>query len=331
MQVKKNIVVVGAGAFGTALAISAIQSGQNVTLFARRPDLVDALNLKRFNDRYLPDVPLPKNLVITYDFTVFQKADAILLAIPAQNMTDVLDDIGAYLTESTPLVICAKGIHRQEKMLLSEVVRQRVANPVAVLSGPSFADELARGKPTAVMIASPDLQLAETLARDLRHGTLRCYATSDIIGVQAAGASKNVIAIASGIIDGLGMGLNARAALLSRGLAEMTRLGVALGGESQTFMGLAGVGDLFLTATSEKSRNYSFGFYLGQGMTQKEILGRRHSVTEGVATAAAIYEISQKLDIYAPLTAAIYRILHNNESIATVIQDILSRQSEREF
>ncbi len=331
MRDKKNIVVVGAGAFGTALALSSIHAGHHVTLYARRQEFVEALKLKRFNDRYLPDVALPEDLDITNDLGILKKADVILLAIPAQQTDQIIEGLKPFLKLSTVLVICSKGIHRGEKSLLSGIVRRRVANPVAVLSGPSFADELARGKPTAVMIASQDKDVAESLSMDLRHGTLRCYASQDIIGVQAAGASKNVIAIASGIVDGLGMGCNARAALLSRGLAEMTRLGVALGGEIETFLGLAGVGDLFLTATSEKSRNYSFGLQLGQGQTMKDILGRRHSVTEGIVTTAAIFEVAKKLNVYMPLTQAMYRILHDQESINDVIVDVLSRQSEREF
>ena len=331
MQEKTHVVVVGAGAFGTALALSSLKAGQKVTLYARRQEQVDALNLKRFNDRYLPDVPLPETLAITADLSVLKTADILLLAVPAQQTDQTIDDLKPFLRLSTPIVICAKGIHRGEKSLLSGIVRRRVANPVAVLSGPSFAEELARGMPTAVMIASQDIDVAESIAKTLRHGTLRCYASQDIIGVQAAGACKNVIAIASGIVDGLGMGCNARAALLSRGLAEMTRLGVVLGGDKDTFLGLAGVGDLFLTATSEKSRNYSFGLQLGQGQSTDEILSRRHSVTEGVVTTAAIYDIAKKLNVYAPLTQAVYRVLHEHETIESVIVDVLSRQSEREF
>ncbi|MBX3487003.1 MAG: NAD(P)-dependent glycerol-3-phosphate dehydrogenase [Candidatus Paracaedibacteraceae bacterium] len=331
MQEKKHVVVIGAGAFGTALALSTLKANQNVTLYARRPELVDELNLKRLNDRYLPDIPLPKELTITNDLSVLKTADVVLLATPAQHTDHVIDDLKPWLKVSTPLVICAKGIHRVEKSLLSGIARRRVANPVAVLSGPSFADELALSAPTAVMLACQEIDVAESIAKQLRHSVLRCYVSQDIIGVQAAGACKNVIAIASGIVDGLGMGCNTRAALLSRGLAEMMRLGVALGGETETFLGLAGVGDLFLTATSSKSRNYSFGLQLGQGESMDEILGRRHSVTEGVATTAAVYDIAQELAVYAPLTQAIYRVLHEKESIRSVITDILSRQSEREF
>ncbi len=331
MHETKHVVVVGAGAFGTALALSALKAGQKVTLYARRQEQIDALSLKRFNDRYLPDVPLPEALTLTSDLSVLKTADVVLLVTPAQQTDTVVDSLKPFLKLSTPIVVCAKGIHREEKSLLSGIVRRRVANPVAVLSGPSFADELARGMPTAVMIASQDIEVAESIAKTLRHGTLRCYASSDIIGVQAAGACKNVIAIASGIVDGLGMGCNARAALLSRGLAEMTRLGVALGGEKETFLGLAGVGDLFLTATSEKSRNYSFGLQLGQGQSGDDILSRRHSVTEGVVTTAAIHDIAKKLNVYAPLTTAVYRVLHGHETIESVILDVLSRQSEREF
>jgi glycerol-3-phosphate dehydrogenase (NAD(P)+) len=331
MVEQKHIVVIGAGAFGTALALSCLKTGSQVTLYARRSDLVDHLQATRQNERYLPGIDLPATLSITADLSCVKQADIILVVIPAQQTDTVLLELKPYLSPSTPLVICAKGMHREQKSLLSGIARRLLINPVAVLSGPSFADELAQGKPTAVMMACHDIVLAESLARTVRHSTLRCYASDDMIGVQAAGAIKNVMAIASGIADGLNLGCNSRAALLSRGLAEMSRIGVSLGGRAETFLGLAGMGDLILTATSEKSRNYSFGLELGSGRSIEDILAERHHVTEGFVTAAAVFEMTQSIGVYAPLTAAMNDILHKRIPILQVIDDILSKQSEREF
>lgn len=328
---QKQIVVIGSGAFGTALALSCLKAGAKTTLYARRPEFVIELETSRYNQRYLPGIPLPSELVITSELTCLKQAQIILLATPAQQTDQIIQDIKPFLKLTTPIVICAKGMHRQQKSLLSGVVRRMIANPVAVLSGPSFADELAAGKPTAVMLACQDGTIAEQLARSLRHPTLRCYATEDIIGVQAAGATKNIIAIASGIADGLNLGCNTRAALLSRGLAEMSRIGISLGGKSETFLGLAGMGDLILTATSEKSRNYSFGLALGHGRSVEDILANRHHVTEGFVTTAAVYEMAQALEVYAPLTAAMNDVLHKGVPIPDVIYNLLAKQSEREF
>ncbi|MBW8309567.1 MAG: NAD(P)-dependent glycerol-3-phosphate dehydrogenase [Candidatus Paracaedibacteraceae bacterium] len=331
MSKQKHIVVIGAGAFGTALALSCLKTGAQVTLYARRSDFVAHLQSSRQNDRYLPGVDLPSDLAITADLSCLKQADVVLLVTPAQKTDTVLMDLKPHLRSTTPLVICAKGMHREQKSLLSGIARRLIVNPMAVLSGPSFADELADSKPTAVMLACQDIDLAESLAQTLRHPTLRCYASEDIIGVQAAGAIKNVIAIASGIADGLTLGCNSRAALLSRGLAEMSRIGVRLGGKAETFLGLAGMGDLILTATSEKSRNYSFGLEIGRGRSIEDILATRYQVTEGFVTTAAVFEMTQQLEIYAPLTAAMNDILHRRIPISQVIEDILSKQSEREF
>ncbi|WP_010300230.1 NAD(P)H-dependent glycerol-3-phosphate dehydrogenase [Candidatus Odyssella thessalonicensis] len=326
-----NIVVIGAGAFGTALALSCVKAGASVTLYARRPELAEELNLSQQNQHYLPGIFLSSTLKVVSNLACLQQADIILLATPAQETDGIVSQLKPFLKDDTSMVLCAKGMHLIQKSLLSNVVQRQLNNPLAVLSGPSFADELAQGKPTAVMIASSNIEHAKFLARSLRHSTLRCYATEDVIGVQAAGASKNVMAIASGIVDGLKMGCNSRAALLSRGLAEMSRIGISLGGLPETFMGLAGMGDLILTATSQKSRNYSFGYKLGQGESIDALLSGRHQLTEGFWTTAALFNMTQELNIYAPLTAAVNDILHKGVPISEVIDKILSKQSEQEF
>jgi glycerol-3-phosphate dehydrogenase (NAD(P)+) len=326
--------VVGAGAFGTALALSCLRSGAAVTLFVRRQELADDLLRNRTNETYLKGIPLPEELHITGNLVDLETVDLILLAVPAQKTPEMIDWINPHLNPSIPLVICSKGIHLETRRLLSDVIQSMIPNRLSVLSGPSFALELAQNLPTAVMIASQDLEEARSIARFLRHDRLRCYATDDRIGVQVAGASKNVIAIASGIVEGKNLGHNAQAALLSRGLAEMMRLGVALGGRGETFMGLAGVGDLFLTGSSRMSRNYSLGIDIGKGKSLSEILGGRLTVTEGVATGAALYHLGKSFPgqrPYTPIIDAVYHLLYEGKGLEETIQDLLSRQSDREF
>lgn len=337
MTQKAKIVVVGSGAFGTALALSALRAQASVTLIARRPEFAYELKEIRINSRYLGDIFLPEALDITSDLSSLETADFALLATPAQKTLEVIENIKPALRGGTPLVLCAKGIHLEQQKLLSQVIVPVLPNPICVLSGPSFAIEVAKNLPTAVILAGPTIEQALPIAQALRHDRFRCYASDDMIGVQVGGAVKNVIAIASGIVYGKQLGQNAQAALLSRGLAEMTRIGMALGGDQQTFMGLAGVGDLILTGSSMTSRNYSLGAELGKGRSLEEILGSRASVTEGVATSAALYHLTQSRNIYAPIINAVYHILHAppanlpNGVLGTTIEALLSRQSDTEF
>lgn len=332
----KKICIIGAGSWGTALALTAHRAGQQVTLLPRRLEQSDMLNKTRENVQYLPGVPLPSDLVISNDLTLLRDADIVLQVTPAQTISETCLTVKKYLSSHASWVICAKGIVRgtalKSPQLLSEVAQEILPNPIAILSGPSFADEVGLNLPTAVTIASTNEDIVKIVASSLRHNRFRCYVSDDPIGVQVAGAIKNVLAIACGIVRGRGFGNNATAALITRGLAEMRRLGVALGGKSDTFLGLSGVGDATLTCSSEQSRNTRLGVALGQiGVTADQILKDSSSLAEGVPTVAAILKLSETLSIPMPLCEAVYAILYNHTPVDEVIESILSRQSELEF
>jgi glycerol-3-phosphate dehydrogenase (NAD(P)+) len=332
----KKICIIGAGSWGTALALTAHRAGQQVTLLPRRPDQSDSLNKTRVNAKYLPGIFLPSNLVVSSDLTLLMDADIVLQVTPVQTIRETCVMVKKYLPPHAPWVICAKGIVRgieeKEPQLLSEATQEILPNPIVILSGPSFADEVGLNLPTAVTIASENEAMAKFVASSLRHTQFRCYVSNDPIGVQVAGAVKNVLAIACGIVRGRGFGNNAVAALITRGLAEMRRLGLALGGKSDTFLGLSGVGDVTLTCSSEQSRNMRLGVSLGkEGANIIQILKDSPSLAEGVPTVAAILKLSQTLSIPMPLCGAVYAILYNHVSIDEVVEKILSQQSELEF
>lgn len=326
-----NIVVVGAGAFGTALALSGLRTGANVSLYIRDEETATILKEDRVNHRYLPGVSLPEKLEIITNFEAVTKADFVLLVTPTKGVFETVSALRSHLNPMVPLIICSKGIDLQTQSLITDVLSSLVSNPLAVLSGPSFAIDIAHNLPVAVMLAAENIELATELSRKLRHDRFRCYASDDRIGVQIGGAFKNVLAIASGIVAGKLMGQSAQAALLARGLAEMSRFGCHLGGHQETFMGLAGVGDLILTGSSPTSRNYSLGFQMGQGKTLDEILQNRVGVTEGVTTSLAIYELAKSRKIYTPIVDAVYHLLHNKGKLDITIESLLSRQSDTEF
>lgn len=332
----KKICIIGAGAWGTALALTALRAKQQVTLLPRLPEQADILNKTKENQRYLPGIALPPELIITCDLTTLTEADIVLQVTPAQSIRQTCLMVQNHLPPSIPLVICAKGIVRgtqgKEPQLLSDVTREILPNPIVILSGPSFADEVGLNLPTAVTIASDNEDIAKDVASSLRHKQFRCYVSDDPIGVQVAGALKNVLAIACGIVRGKGFGNNATAALITRGLAEMRRLGLALGGKSDTFLGLSGVGDVTLTCSSEQSRNMRLGIALGKkGANVTSILKESSFIAEGVPTVEAVLKLTQTLSLPMPLCQAVYAILYDQVSIDEVIENILSRQSELEF
>ena len=332
----KKICIIGAGSWGTALALTAHRAGQQVTLLPRRAEQSDVLNQTHENQTYLSGVTLPSDLVISSDLTLLTDADIVLQVTPAQTIGETCIMVKKYLPPHAPWVICAKGIVRgtveKAPQLLSEVTQEILSNPIVVLSGPSFADEVGLNLPTAVTIASKDEDSAKFVASNLRHTRFRCYVSDDPLGVQVAGALKNVLAIACGIVRGRGFGNNAAAALITRGLAEMRRLGLALGGKSDTFLGLSGVGDATLTCSSEQSRNTRLGVALGrEGANVAKILKDSSSLAEGVPTVAAVLKLSQTLSIPMPLCEAVYAILYNHVPVDEIVENILSRQSELEF
>lgn len=320
------ISIIGAGAWGTALALAARRAGNDVTLWAYEAAIVSAINDGHENTLYLPGVALDPEIRATGNLSEAAVADALLLAAPAQHLRSTIAPLAGHVVPTTPLIICAKGIEQETLALMSEAVDAIFPeNPVFILSGPTFAADVAAGLPTAVTLAGDDLAAAQKLADRLSSERFRPYSGDDVIGAQIGGAIKNVLAIACGIAEGRGFGDNARAALVTRGLAELTRLCLAKGGRPETMMGLSGLGDLVLTCTSTQSRNYSLGLALGAGQTLAEILGARHSVAEGVYTASAAVALAEKLGIEMPIATAVDAVLNKGADIEAVIEALLTR------
>ena len=328
----KRVAIIGGGAWGTALALVAARAGAGVVLWARDPAIVSAINDRHQNHPYLPGVALDPAVGATSELeAALNYAEAALLVVPAQFMRGVLGLLQPLLPPGMPLLLCAKGVEIGSLRTMSELAHELVpGSPLAVLSGPSFAGEVARDLPTAVTIASGEAELAEALMATLGTARFRPYRSDDPIGVEIGGALKNVLAIACGIVEGRGLGDNARAALVTRGLSEMIRMGVAKGAQADTFRGLSGLGDLVLTCTAGQSRNYTLGLALGQGMSLEAVLGGRRSVVEGVATAAAVARLAARLGVEMPIAAAVDGVLHGGVAIDAMIEALLSRPHRSE-
>lgn len=329
----KHIVVVGAGAFGTALALAFLRAGHHVTLKPRRPEHADELNCLGENKQYLAGVPLPKNLVIDAGHPCLANADLIVLATPVQQTPRILAEIATFLPANAPFLVVSKGIlieNTAKAPFISDWIEQCLpGHSVFVLSGPNFAGEIARCLPAAVTLAHPDAHRVKEMAESLWHTHFRIYPATDRRGVEFCGAVKNIYAIACGICVGLNLGQNALATLVTRSLAEIKRLGIAMGAESDTFLGLSGVGDLMLTCTSPQSRNMSLGIELAKGRSIANILNERKTVAEGVATSKALNELIIEKAVPMRIANAVYQILHKGDSVNAVISDLLSRQEVR--
>ena len=322
----QHIGVVGGGAWGTALATVAARAGRSVTLWAREPDVVAAINERHENRRFLPGVPLDPAIRATADLGEAAHADLLLLASPAQHLATVVEQAVGATEGAPPGVICAKGIEQRTGALMSEAVARAAPGlPLAALSGPTFAREVARGLPAAVSLACEDPRLGAAIVDALGGSAFRPYLTDDLVGAQVGGAIKNVIAIAAGIAVGRGLGDNARAAIIARGFAELVRLAVAKGARPETLAGLSGLGDLVLTCTGDQSRNYSFGRALGGGEAQATVLDAREAVTEGVTSAPAILALAAGLGVEMPICSAVDSVLHRGAAIDDAIGGLLSR------
>ena len=325
-----SISIIGAGAWGTALAQVTAQKNA-VTLRARDPALAAHINATHDNHTYLPGIRLNENITATHDIETALDNDILLMVTPAQAMRDTLNEMKTFIRPEHCLVLCSKGIEQDTCHLMSEVAADTLPQtPVAVLSGPNFAHEIAAGKPAATTLACIDNELAVTLQNAIASACFRPYISGDIIGAQIAGALKNVIAIACGIAHGLHMGESARASLVTRGLAEITRLGVAMGAQQETFLGLCGVGDMMLTCSSEQSRNFSLGYALGQGQTLSHILENRRSVTEGIHTAYAAMTLVQKHSVDMPIAMAVHKLLNEGLALDDALKEMLNRPLGRE-
>jgi glycerol-3-phosphate dehydrogenase (NAD(P)+) len=327
----QRIAVVGAGAWGTALALVARRAGRDVTIAAREPEVIASINTAHENTLFLPGIALDEAIRATADASgCVARADMVLLAAPAQHLRAVARGIAPQLSPGTPVTLCAKGVERDTGKLMSEIAAEALPQAsVAVLSGPTFAAEVARGLPTAVTLAAED-SIGMRLVEALGSTTFRPYLSGDPVGAQIGGAVKNVIAIACGIVTGRGLGDNARAALMTRGLAEIMRLGAALGGRPETLMGLSGLGDLSLTCNGPQSRNMSLGIALGKGRTLGEALAGKRSIAEGVDSAAAIATLARRRDVDMPIVAAVEAILHHDAAIDDTIAGLLARPFKAE-
>jgi len=320
--------VIGAGAWGTALATVLVRAGRRVSLWAHQPQIATIINQQHENTVYLKGIALDHDLEAISDLKTMAGCDALIVATPAQHLREIV----SALPESclVPLIIAAKGIERNSAALMTQVAAEaRPHNPLAIISGPSFAIEVARGLPTALTFAMRDPALGAALIKAMATPAFRLYETDDIVGVELGGAIKNVLAVACGIVSGRNLGDNARASLITRGIAEMMRLGTVLGGRSETLMGLSGVGDLVLTCSSLQSRNMSLGIALGQGQKLADILASRAQVTEGVTTASAAYQMAQKNNVDMPIVAAVDNVL-NGANIDKVISELLARPLKHE-
>ncbi|MBF0860737.1 NAD(P)-dependent glycerol-3-phosphate dehydrogenase [Gluconobacter kanchanaburiensis] len=324
MSRRPHITVIGAGAWGTALACAMAATGADVTLWMRNPVPPATRTLPR-----LPDVILPDTITITGDFP--RTADVVLLVTPVQTARDVSTRLQTVLDPTVPVVTCCKGLEQATSLLPLDVLAQTMPNrPTGVLSGPNFAIEIAKGLPAAATLACADIALAQALTALLNTSSFRLYASDDAAGVQLAGAAKNVIAIGAGITIGAGLGENARAALITRAVAEIGRLAEATGGRASTLAGLAGMGDLILTCTSRGSRNYSVGLELGEGRSLADILASRTTVAEGVLTAPAMLALARRHNVRVPIIETVTRLLNEGVSIEEARHLLLDRPPTRE-
>ena len=329
----KKIAILGAGSWGTALAILAARNGCQTLLWGHNPEHMQALATERQNIRYLPNLPFPDNLQVTSALSdVATFSNLILICVPSHAFKKTLINLKPYSSSNIQIAWASKGFNPDDGCLLHEIVAEIFTEqtPAAILSGPTFAREVAANLPTALTIASTQPEFAKQLSTILHGGLFRIYTSSDVIGVEVGGAIKNVLAIAAGIADGLGFGANTRAALITRGLNEIIRLGVVLGGKQETFMGLAGLGDLILTCTDNQSRNRRFGLALGLGKNRNDAIQEIGQEIEGISAARETFLLAKKYGIEMPITEQTYKVLYEDLAPLTAVQNLLSREQKAE-
>ncbi len=324
---KRKVLVIGDGGWGTALALVLESNGHDVTIWGPFPEYTEQVQSTRENSSFLPGVPIPESIALTSDINVAADADVAVLAVPTKYFTSIMEQFAGVLPASCSAVSVAKGLDRDSHQRMSQVASNILKlDAVAALSGPSHAEEVAKNIPTAVTIASPDAQQALDLQELFSSSTFRVYTSDDVTGIELGGALKNVIAVAVGVSDGMGFGDNTRAALITRGLSEMTRLGCALGAQASTFYGLSGMGDLIVTCTSQLSRNRSVGERIGKGESIEQLLGDMKQAVEGVWNCKSALELARKMKVDVPITEQVYAIVHENKNPSEAVQDLLSRE-----
>jgi len=331
-----RVAVIGAGGWGTALATLLVTIGHHVCLWVRRPALLAQLRATRENQSYLPGILLPKDLTYSDSFSeAVNKADLIILSVPSHALRLVVRQLAAALPETPILVSTTKGIEEETLRPVTSVLRDELPTSLhsrlAVLSGPSFAADVARGRPTAVTVAAEQEAIATAVQQVFSSARFRVYTTTDVVGVEVGGAVKNVIAIAAGVSDGLGYGHSARAALITRGLAEITRLAVRMGATPKTLSGLSGVGDLVLTCTSNLSRNHTVGVRIGRGEKVADLLAGMTTVAEGIRTCRSVFSLAQRLGVEMPIIEQVHALLYAEKPAQQVVTDLLTRETKPEF
>jgi glycerol-3-phosphate dehydrogenase (NAD(P)+) len=331
MSAVSTVGVVGAGAWGTALAAVAARAGREVLIWGRDSKTVDDINGHHENRLRLPGIALDERIVATRTLSEVCGADTIILSVPAQSVRAMAAEMAGHVADGCPVVVAAKGFERGSEAFMTDVITDVLPQAaIAILSGPSFADDVAHGLPTAVTLGCADEAICSRLVEAIGHPTFRPYKSNDLIGVQVGGAVKNVLAIACGVVVGKALGASAQAALVARSFAELTRFGRALGARPETLAGLSGLGDLVLTATSAQSRNYSFGVALGRGEDVEELIGSRRTVTEGVWTAAAVVGRARKLDVEMPICEAVAAVVAGKLPVDAAIEGLLARPFKTE-
>ncbi|NQV54765.1 MAG: NAD(P)-dependent glycerol-3-phosphate dehydrogenase [Rhodospirillales bacterium] len=326
-----KIGIIGAGAWGTALATAVVRAGSDVVIQAHEAEVADAINKSHENEMYLRGITLDPAIRATTKLADAVASDAVLLAAPAQHMRRVCEDAKPHWPAGVPAIICAKGVEQNSCALMSEVVAETMPRvPIAVLSGPTFAAEVAEDKPTAVTLACADEMIAKVMMETLSSPHFRIYRSDDVIGAQIGGAVKNVLAIACGIVEGRRLGDNIRATIITRGLAEIIRIGLAKGARQETLSGLSGLGDLTLTCNAMQSRNFSLGVALGEGRKLDDVLAERNSVAEGVYTASSITDLARRLDVEAPICTAVDGVINHFADIDATIAGLLARPLKEE-
>lgn len=328
----KKVAFLGGGSFGTALAILLANKGNEVNIYAREESVVNDINNNRRNDKYIKGLCIPKNVMAFTDLEeTVRDADYVVLAVPSHVIRNLSAILKGKIRESVPVISIAKGIEEHTNLRLSEVIEEELPNPVVVLSGPSHAEEVAFGIPTTVVTSSRDMKYATDVQDLFMTNSFRVYTNDDLVGVEIGGAVKNIIALAAGICDGIGYGDNSKAALMTRGMAEIVRIGVKLGGSSETFLGLTGMGDLIVTCTSKHSRNRRAGFLIGSGKTTQEATHEVGMVVEGIKACKAFYELKEKLQVEMPITDVLYKVLFEDKEPEEVVVNLMERKKKHEI
>lgn len=331
-----KVSIIGAGSWGTALAVIIAEKVKELKIWCYENEVKEEINTQHRNSIYLPDIKIPNNVVASNDFgEVLDKPDIVFMVTPSHVTREIVEKIKHYISSHTIIVSCTKGIETETTKTMSEVYSDVMGSEImeryCVLSGPTFAREVAQKLPTAAVVASSNEKSATKIQEFLSSSTFRIYTHSDVKGVELAGALKNVIAIAAGISDGMNLGLNARASIITRGMAEITRLGKKLGANPLTFLGLAGMGDLILTSTGDLSRNRRVGIELGRGRKLKEIVENMRMVAEGVKTCSAVVKLAERYNVDMPVSKAVYEILYNDLSPETALKELMSRSLKKEM